>query len=208
VRRLVLKMSISIDGFVGTAAGNIDWIFKSTDDAATAWTVDMIKQAGLHIMGSRTFKDMAAWWPTSTEPFAAPMNEIPKAVFSRSGKLGSSTQALQDAIRANGNKHDAKSADTQTWADAEVIGGDLAAGIERLKKQEGGFILAHGGASFAQSLVATGLIDEYQLLVHPVALGKGLPLFNALKDPLALELVQAKTFRSGAAAHVYRPAQS
>ncbi len=208
MRRLVLKMSISIDGFVGTAAGNIDWIFKSADDAAIAWTVAMIKQAGLHIMGSRTFCDMAAWWPTSTEPFAAPMNEISKAVFSRSAKLGSSTQALQDSIHANGSKHGAKSAHAQTWADAEVMGGDLATGIERLKKQEGGFILAHGGASFAQSLVATGLIDEYQLLVHPVALGTGLPLFSALKEPLALELVEARTFRSGTAAHIYRPTQS
>ncbi len=208
MRKLILKMSISVDGFVGRADGGTDWMLKSRDAAGAAWVVDAISHAGLHIMGSRTFRDMAAWWPTSTGPFAAPMNEIPKAVFSRGGALGSSTQALQDAIRANGSEHGAKSIHARTWADAEVVKGDLAAGIERLKKQEGNFILAHGGASFAQSLAATGLIDEYRLVVHPVALGKGLPLFSAIEAPLALELVEARTFPSGTAAHIYRPARS
>lgn len=206
MRKLVLKMSISIDGFVGDAKGGLEWLFKSSDPAGTAWTVDKISGAGLHIMGSRTFQDMVGWWPTSTETFAAPMNEIPKAVFSRSGKLGKSTQALQDATRLRGDVQKAKSPHAQTWAEAEIIGGDLKSGIERLKKQDGKFILAHGGASFAQSLVATGLIDEYQLLIFPTALGSGLPIFSRLNAPLPLKLLEAKTFPSGVAAHVYQPA--
>jgi dihydrofolate reductase len=182
-------------------------MFKSSDPAGTAWTVDKISGAGLHIMGSRTFRDMVSWWPTSTEIFAAPMNEIPKAVFSRSGKLGESTQALQDATRLRGDAQKGNSAHAHTWAEAEIIGGDLKTGIERLKKQEGKSILAHGGASFAQSLIATRLIDEYQLLIFPTALGSGLPIFSKLDAPLALKLVEHKIFPSGVAAHVYRPAQ-
>lgn len=207
MRKLVLKMSMSLDGFVGTADGGLEWMFRSRAPESTAWTVGKISGAGLHIMGSRTFQDMVGWWPTSTESFAAPMNEIPKAVFSRSGKLGESTQALQDAARLSGSDaQGAKSPHAKSWAEAEVIGGDLKAGIERLKQQDGKFILAHGGASFAQSLIATGLIDEYQLLIFPVALGKGLPIFSKLAAPLSLKLTEHKTFATGVTAHVYQPA--
>jgi len=84
MRDLILKMSVSIDGFVGGPDGGIKWVFDS-DQEATAWIVKTVWNASLHIMGSRTFHDMAAYWPTSTEVFAPPMNQIPKAVFSRQG---------------------------------------------------------------------------------------------------------------------------
>jgi dihydrofolate reductase len=206
MRKLVLKMNMSLDGFVGSADGSLDWMFRSMSPAGKAWTVEKISGAGLHIMGSRTFQDMIAWWPTATDEFAAPMNEIPKAVFSRSGDLGTSTQALRDATRLSGDARGKLSPHAHTWTEAEVIGGDLKAGIERLKKQDGKFILAHGGASFARSLIATRLIDEYQILIFPTALGKGLPIFSGLEGSLPLELTEHETFPSGVAAHVYRPA--
>jgi dihydrofolate reductase len=84
MRDLILKMSISIDGFVGRPDGGIKWVFDS-DQEATAWTVESVWNASLHIMGSRTFHGMAAYWPTSIEVFAPPMNQIPKVVFSRRG---------------------------------------------------------------------------------------------------------------------------
>jgi dihydrofolate reductase len=67
MRKLMMKMSVSVDGFVGAANGQIDWIFKTTDEAATAWIVGLCREAGLHIMGSKAFQDMASYWPTSTE---------------------------------------------------------------------------------------------------------------------------------------------
>src|SRR5579872_6930246 len=85
MRELILKMSMSIDGFVGSPDGGVKWIFDTHDDVAADWTVKTVSDASLHIMGSRTFQDMAAYWPTSTEVFAPPMNQIPKAVFSRQG---------------------------------------------------------------------------------------------------------------------------
>ncbi len=206
MRRLILKMSVSIDGFVGGRNGEIDWIFRSPDEEATAWTVSTLRQAGLHVMGSRTFRDMAAYWPSSTEPFAAPMNEIPKAVFSKTGRVSASgtTRALEDA-RALATPVSKPSAEVlDSWTSARIITGDLAEEIARLKQEPGKDILAHGGASFAQSLVSLGLVDEYRLLVHPVALGHGLPLFSDLDAPVDLELADVKAFRGGAVAHVYR----
>ena len=213
MRKLIMKMSISVDGFVGGPKGEADWIFKSTDEAAGGWVVNLIRTAGIHIIGSKTFHDMAAYWPTSTEKFAPPMNEIPKGVFTKKGFSGvadpaQTTTALENAKRfraQRGQDAGTLSPAAATWAEARVFSGDLATEIRQLKQEDGKPIFAHGGASFMQSLAATGLIDEFYLLTHPVALGKGLPLFSALAKPLDLKLVDVKPFPSGAIAHVYHP---
>jgi dihydrofolate reductase len=212
MRKLILKMSMSIDGFVGGAKSEVDWIFSSMDDGAVDWTMKSIWQAGVHIMGSRTFHDMASYWPHSNEPYAAPMNEIPKVVFSKSPSVTTAaratTQALRDAS-ANAGAAQAARGDAskeQSWLNARVMSGDLATDIAQLKSEPGKDIMAHGGAGFARSLVRLGLVDEFQLLVHPVARGQGLPLFSELPKPIALQLVSATTFPAGAIAHVYRPA--
>lgn len=182
MRKLILKMQVSTDGFVGGPNGEVDWIFGSLDEAATAWLVDTLWQAGVHLMGRVTYKDMAAHWPTSNEPFAAPMNEIPKFVFSKT---------LQDA----------------PWDDTMIIDGDLADEIIRLKHLPGRDLLAHGGAGFARSLVRLGLVDEYRLMVHPVVLGEGLARFKPLDEaPRELKLVGRTEFPAGAVAMVYQPA--
>jgi dihydrofolate reductase len=87
-----------------------------------------------------------------------------------------------------------------------VASGDLAEEIAKLKAQDGKPIIAYGGASFARSLVAQGLIDQYHLRVQPVALGKGLPLFSDLATPRQLKLMSSKAFPAGSVAQIYRPA--
>ncbi|MBV8804964.1 MAG: dihydrofolate reductase family protein [Sinobacteraceae bacterium] len=210
MRELILKMSISIDGFVGSPDGGAKWIFDTRDDKGTEWTVKTIWDASLHIMGSRTFHDMAAYWPTSTEVFAPPMNQIPKAVFSKQGTSilsgSNTTAALRDARASARSEQGALQPGADSWAQAYVATGDLSEEIAKLKAQDGKPIIAHGGASFARSLVALGLVDQYDLLVHPVALGKGLPLFAALPAPRMLKLLSSTTFPRGSVAQIYRPA--
>jgi dihydrofolate reductase len=87
-----------------------------------------------------------------------------------------------------------------------IARGDLAEEISALKREPGKDMIAWGGAAFAQSLSNAGLVDEYRLLLQPVALGNGLPLFKGLTAPLRLELVDAHTYSTGSALHVYRPA--
>jgi len=198
MRKLILKMSMSVDGFVGGAKSDVDWIFATMDAGAVDWTMKSVWQAGVHIMGSRTFRDMASYWPFSTEVYAAPMNEIPKVVFSKNPSVTS------PAARSEARTGD--SAKEKSWLEARVMSGDLAADIAQLKSEPGKDIMAHGGASFARSLVRLGLVDEFQLLVHPIVRGQGLPLFSELPKPVALQLVSATTFPAGAVAHVYRPA--
>jgi dihydrofolate reductase len=174
------------------------------DEEATDWTVETLLDAGVHVMGSRTFRDMAAYWPTSTEPFAAPMNDIPKVYFARSGFAGSTTHALVDATARSGTRPSAAGTAAAGWNTAVAATGELTAEIAQLRKDPDNYILAHGGAGFARSLVKEGLVDEYRLLIHPIALGQGLSLFADLPSPLNLKLVDATPFKGGAIAHVYR----
>jgi dihydrofolate reductase len=210
MRELILKISMSLDGFMASSDGGLKWIFDN-DPESTAWTLETVWNASLHVMGSRTFRDMAGYWPTSTEVFAAPMNQIPKAVFSRRGpailKEIQTTAALKDARANAGSSQSAElQPGAESWAEAYVASGDLAGEIARLKAQDGKPMIAYGGASFARSLVAAGLVDQYALLVHPVALGKGLPVFSDLATPRRLRLVNSKAFPKGSVAHIYRPA--
>ncbi|HEV2441626.1 MAG TPA: dihydrofolate reductase family protein [Steroidobacteraceae bacterium] len=211
MRELILKMSISIDGFVASSDGGAKWIFETGDAKSAEWTVKTIWDASLHIMGGRTFRDMAAYWPTSTEVYAPPMNQIPKAVFSKQGASilhgADTTAALRDALaNARPEQRGALQPGADSWTQAYVATGDLKDEITKLKAQHGKPIIAHGGSSFARSLVALGVIDQYALLVHPVALGKGQPLFAGLSAPRILELVSSTTFPRGSVAQVYRPA--
>jgi dihydrofolate reductase len=189
MRKLVLAMSLSLDGFVCGPNGEIDWIFKYGSDDAEAWIIENLRRVGAHLMGSRTYEVMAAYWPTSDSPIAPPMNEIPKVVFSKKGVPKSSASDTDHA---------------RSWNDARVLTGDLATEIAALKMEPGKDLAAHGGATFAQNLIATGLIDEFRFMVFPVALGKGVPLFSQLDRPLALDIVSAIKF-DGPVVLVYKP---
>jgi dihydrofolate reductase len=157
------------------------WGLPPEDPALKERKLEWLRDAGLHVMGRATYEEMAEFWPRSDAAYAAPMNEIPKVVFSRT---------LERA----------------EWADSRIARGDLADEIAELKREPGKDMIAWGGATFAQSLTRLGLVDEYRLVLQPVALGDGLPLFKDLTAPLRLELVDARTYNTGAALHVYRPA--
>ena len=191
MRKLIMKMSMSLDGFVGSPNGGNDWVFKTGDEESKAWSVGLIQEAGLIIMGRKSFENISPYWPTATGPFAAPMNEIPKAVFTKKGF-------------EVGDPVDKASAAAVSWARARVFDGELAEEIKKLKGEPGKPIVAIGGAGFMRSLIETGLIDEYHIPIHPVALGSGLPIFSGLATPLYLKLTDVKSFPGGIAVHIYR----
>lgn len=175
---LVLKMSMSLDGFVARADGSNDWIGATYTDDAADWTVETLSGPHAHVVGATTYRAMADHWPHSDAPFAPPMNNLPKIVFSASDL---------DA----------------TWGPVRMCDGDLVDEIASLKDEHtDGYLLAHGGAKFVRSLVRARLIDEYRLLVHPVVLGSGLSIFD---EALDLKHVSSTTFRGGTTAHVLRP---
>ena len=174
---LVLKMSVSLDGYVASRDGSTDWLAAGRSDDSTRWVLETVSNAGAHLIGAATYAAWAGYWPGVSSPFAKAMNEIPKVVFSNS----------------------LTSAD---WRETEIAGGDLVEAITRVKQERpsGGYLLAQGGIRFARSLVETGLIDEYRLVIHPVVLGAGERLFTA---PLTIESMRTTAFSGGAVAHVF-----
>ena len=200
-KELILGMSVSVDGFVSGPNGETDWIFRNSIEASAQWAADQLGQASLIAMGRGSYEGMADYWPTATGPFARPMNEIPKAVFSRSGAI--SPPGLEKTLAALG---DATVDQTvlESWRHPIVAGTDLVADLKRLKAEDGKPIVAIGGASFASSLIAADLVDAFRLAVHPVVLGRGLPIFAGLETPLDLRLDDLKRFDTGVVVKTYR----
>jgi dihydrofolate reductase len=178
MRQVALQMGMSLDGYVASDREH-PGVAVPEDAELIRWKIDRVAKAGAHLMGRTTYQEMAAYWPRSTAPYAAPMNDIPKVVFSRT---------LSEA----------------SWPTTRIASGDLAAEIAALKEEPGGDLIVHGGASFAAALAARGLIDEYCLVIQPVAVGSGQALFAELPAPLRLELVEARSFTCGVVVHVYR----
>lgn len=201
MRELILKMFMSLDGFVGSTDGNPGALMPPADPVGKAWNAERAWDTSLHVVGSRTFQMWVGYWPTSTDVFSAPMNQIPKAVFSRQGPA-----ILETAARAMQGKGGALQPGAESWAQAYVASGDLVEEITRLKAQDGKPMFAYGGASFARSLIAHGLVDQFELAIIPIVLGQGLPIFNGLTQPRRLELVSSKAFPKGTVVQVYRPA--
>ena len=161
-RKVVLKMVMSLDGFVTSPDGTHEWMFEWFGDDSGEWNRRALDEAGVHAMGRRSYEIMGPHWAASEGPIATAMNEKPKAVFSRT---------LEKA----------------DWGPAEIFGGDLAAAIAELKaRDDEGTVLVHGGPDFAKSLTRLGLVDEYQLTTVPIAIGAGRSPFAELREHLKL----------------------
>jgi len=124
---------------------------------------------------------MAQYWPSSKDPEAPMMNDLPKIVFSRT-------------------------LDKVEWKNSRLAKGNIADEIATLKRQPGKDIAMFGSANLASSFMRQGLIDEYRIFVNPVVLGRGNPTFKDIKDKMALKLLKAQTFRSGNVLLYYQPA--
>src|SRR3954464_5834372 len=148
-RKVILKMVMSLDGFVTSPDGTHEWMFEFFGDDSGEWNRQALDDAGVHAMGRRSYEIMGPHWAASEGSIATAMNEKPKAVFSRTMKKAE-------------------------WGPVEIFGGDLAAEVPRQKaRDEEGTVLVQGGRDFAKSLTRLGLVDEYQLTTVPVAIGAG-----------------------------------
>jgi len=182
-RKVVLKMVMSLDGFVTSLDGTHEWMFEWFGDDSGGWNRRALDAAGVHAMGRRSYEIMGPHWAASEGPIATAMNEKPKAVFSRT-------------------------LETAEWGPAEIFGGDLGAAIAELKaRDDDGTVLVHGGPNFAKSLTRLGLVDEYQLTTVPIAIGAGHSPFAELGEHLKLDVVDEQRFKSGALAQILVPRQ-
>jgi dihydrofolate reductase len=178
MRKVVLGMNLTLDGYAAGPDGELDWMFPNIDEQLNRSIIRSLSDIDTFVMGRNTYLGMAAHWPNSTDPIAAEMNAADKVVFSK-------TLTAID------------------WQNSLLAQADPAEELDRLKREPGKNVGVAGGASFAQYVTGHGLVDEYRLTIHPVVLGTGIRLFA---EPLKLTLLAAQTFDTGAVIHTYRAA--
>jgi dihydrofolate reductase len=182
MRRLILLMSVSLDGFAARSDHKIDWLGDyAHGNQRHRVTLEALHETGLIVIGARAAREMSPAWSGSDSPMARLINTLPKLVFSQS------LEAID-------------------WTNTRISRRPLAEEIPELKREQGKDIVVFGGARIANSLIRERLVDEYRLTVHPVALGDGLPLMHGLPEPQRFALVSSTAYTDGSLMQVLRPA--
>lgn len=177
-RRLILHMSVSLDGFVARRPGEIDWLqpagepFDACGAARHAANLELIGRVGEIVLGRGAYEEMGPAWSESDSPMARLLNSLPKLVF-------------------------ASSEPDFEWSNARSTSGPVEEEIPARKAEPGGDLVCFGGGHFAHSLIRHDLVDDYLLIIHPVALGDGLSLWHGLPDPRRLRVISATTYADG-----------
>lgn len=175
--QLVYSMNVSLDGYVETAERSLDW--ANVDEELHTWFNDRARETDAFLYGRRMYEAMAAYWPTAkSDPsateymldFARIWSKKPKIVFS-------------------------STLTTVQW-NSRLVNGDIGDQLVRLRAEFDGDLTVDG-PTLASAFVRRGLVDEYQLLVHPVILGAGAPFFPKLDVPIRLRQTETRTFHSG-----------
>lgn len=176
MRRVTYSMGVSLDGYIVGPDGGFDW--SAPDPEVFRFWIDQLRGVDVHLLGRRLYETMLYWETVEQETalddaereWTALWNPLPKVVFS----------TTLSEVRGN----------------ARLASGGLAEEIERLRAEPGGGEIAIGGATLAAQAAEAGLIDEYQVIVHPVLVGGGIPFFSRDERRVDLELVDTRTFGS------------
>jgi dihydrofolate reductase len=177
MRKVVLSMMVSADGYIEAPNDNITW--HVWDDEMSEYMMGFFDTVDTFIYGRKSFELMIEYWPSQTGEFADIMNETPKLVFSRN---------LENV----------------EW-NSKLIKENVADEIRQQKNQPGKNMVLFAGANIASTFIEHDFIDEYRLIVNPVVLGAGTPLFKEIKNQLKLKLLQAKPFQCGNTLLCYEP---
>src|SRR5690606_29377751 len=170
------------DGFVAGDDGSLDWIIMG--DERADYMVEAIRNADTLLMGRRTYQGFASFWPDApNNPDAAPVEKI----------IGGRFNAMRKVVYST-------SLERADWQGTSISRSIDPAEVARLKAESEKGIRLDGSISIVQQMTRLGLVDEYRLMVHPVALGKGRPLFEERVD---LELIRSEPLRSGVVVLTY-----
>lgn len=186
MRKVVVFNMITLDGFYSGPNGDIDW--HNTDEEFNDFAVEHLNTLDTLLFGRVTYEGMASYWPTpmaieSDPAVAGQMNRIAKIVFSRT-------------------------LDKVTWENTRLVKDHIPEEIAKLKQQPGKDMAILGSGNLTAEFTRLGLVDEFRLMVNPVILGKGVPLFKDIEQQVKLKLVQTRPFKSGNMLLYYQPAQA
>ena len=177
IRKVIFTMSVSVDGFIETASGDISW--SSPDPELQHHVIDRESTIDTHLYGRRLYETMVAYWPTADENPSAPEFDIEYARIWRKKRKIVFSKTL-----------------AQVGSNCQLLIGNISEEINKLKAQPGKDMFV-GGPNLASTFMKLGLIDEYWLYVNPIILGGGKPMFPQLGDRINLKLIETQRFGSG-----------
>ena len=167
---------MTLDGFIARQNGEMDWMINDWDNGLNTFVKELTEPVDCIILGRKLAQGFIPYWASKPEGEDAlgidKINITPKVVFT-------------------------KTLDKCDWDNTVLAKGDLTEEILKLKKQEGHDIIVYGGATFVSDLIKHNLIDEYYLFINPVAIGKGLTIFNNIEETLLLTHVKSSSFDCG-----------
>ena len=184
--RLIVFNSVTLDGYFTDKNGDMSWAHKQSDPEWDEFVEENASGGGVLVFGRITYEMMKSFWPTPAAlqhfPVVAErMNNLPKVVFSRT-------------------------LDQADWKNTTLVNGDLAAEIRKMKEGPGEDMAIMGSGSIVSQLAQEGLIDEFQLVLNPIALGQGRTMFEGIKEKLALKHTKTRAFGNGNVLLCYEPA--
>lgn len=186
MRKLKLQVQLSVDGYAAGPHDEMDWMTFDWDDKLKQYVNETTESMDCIVLGRKLAEGFIPHWagvaanPDDPEHSAGKkFTDTPKVVFT-------------------------KTLNQSAWDNTELATGDLVEEITQLKKQGGKDIIVYGGVDFVASLIEAGLIDEYHLLLNPVAIGQGRSIFKSLGKKQELSLVGATSFDSGIAVLCYQ----
>jgi dihydrofolate reductase len=183
MRKLTIFNFITLDGYFEGPNRDISWHYHNAE--TDEYAIEMLKYGSTLLFGRLTYELMAGYWSSPDAIKYAPlvaegMNKADKIVFSRTLKKAE-------------------------WNNTRVVIGDIGEEIKKMKQMPGKDMAVLGSGSIVTQFAEQGLIDEYQIMVDPVVLGDGTPLFKGIKHRLDLKLTSTRTFKNGVVLLCYRP---
>jgi dihydrofolate reductase len=185
MRTLSVFNHVSLDGYFVDGRGDMSWAHQRQDAEWNAFTSENASGGGVLVFGRVTYDMMASFWPTPAAMQSLPvvaerMNNLQKVVFSRT-------------------------LDRASWSNTRLVKGDPVAELRGMKAEPGPDMVIMGSGSIVAQLSDAGVIDEYQVVVNPIALGSGRTMFEGMKRRLNLTLKRTRAFANGNVVLWYQP---
>ena len=187
MQKLVVFNHISLDGYFVDSNGSMNWAKANSQDPEwNAFVADNSRGDATLLFGRVTYDLMTSYWPTPIakqhDPVVAErMNKLPKVVFSRT-------------------------LDAASWNNTRLVKDNISSEVRKMKEQRGEGLVILGSGTIVSQLASAGLIDEYQVVVNPIVLGKGRTMFEGIERNLSIKLAKTRAFSNGNVVLYYEPA--
>ncbi|MGO4545467.1 dihydrofolate reductase family protein [Paenibacillus sp. 2TAB23] len=185
MRKLVLFMHVSLDGYASDSNGGLDWI--PYNEEIEKYAKEVVAEVGSPVYGRTTYRMMESYWPTVLDNPNASTHSMEHAKW---------VQDVKKIVISG-------SMDKAEWNNTMLIKDNIAEEIKALKEQSGKNLVIFGSPGAAKTLLELGLIDEFLLTICPVVLGGGKSVFDGCGEKIKLKLLSSRTFKSGIIATRY-----